>query len=689
MLQRIRAPNSTTRYQYIALKGGLDLLTPLLELKPGRLRDSLNFEQSITGGYSRIGGYERVDGHPSPSLAIWLSVTLSISGTVNIGNTITGLTSGATGIVISKTSDGAGHFIVAYTKSTGTFVVAENVQVGGITQATVFALGGVSTAADYSTMQQALAADVYRADIAAVPGAGPIRGVASLNGVRYAWRNNVGNTAMAIYKTSGAGWTLVPLLFELAFTAGTNDYVPGDTVSQGGVSSTVRQTCLESGTFAGGTAAGRLIINAPTGGNFAAGAIAGGGAATASGVQTAIALLPGGRVETDKGNFGQGAKLYGADGVNRGFEFDGTVLAPIKTGNTPDVPKHVLVHTDHLWFSFTDNLQNSGITTPFNWSATAGGASYRCNGLITALFRQPGDQTTGAMSVTTTTGTEMIYGKSAADFRKTSFEESAGAKDYGVQRIGGQSIAFGDTGVFSLSAAQAFGNFEPISMTLNIRPFTQVRTNKCVASTINRTKSQYRVFFSDGAALFMTIVNNKVVGSMPVSFPDVVTCTCQGDALDGAESSFFGSTNGFVYQLDAGTSFDGAAIDFYWTLTFAFQGSPEELARFREVSFEVQGDSYATFAMTYQVGYGEGDRPQGDFPVSSVIALGAGFWDDPSLTWDAGVWDGKSLAPNKLKIDAVGENIALRIEGSSAAYEPFTFNSAILHYSKRKALKSQ
>ena len=35
--------------------GGLDLLTPPLTLHPGAVRDILNFEVSLNGGYARIG----------------------------------------------------------------------------------------------------------------------------------------------------------------------------------------------------------------------------------------------------------------------------------------------------------------------------------------------------------------------------------------------------------------------------------------------------------------------------------------------------------------------------------------------------------------------------------------------------------------------------------------------------------
>ena len=46
----------------------------------------------------------------------------------------------------------------------------------------------------------------------------------------------------------------------------------GDTLTQGGVTATIRRVVVETGTLVSGVNTGRLIITAPGGGNFAAGA---------------------------------------------------------------------------------------------------------------------------------------------------------------------------------------------------------------------------------------------------------------------------------------------------------------------------------------------------------------------------------------------------------------------------------
>lgn len=53
--------------KYVALEGGLDLVTPTLEASPGKCVTALNCYEAVKGGYATIAGYERFDGQPSPA----------------------------------------------------------------------------------------------------------------------------------------------------------------------------------------------------------------------------------------------------------------------------------------------------------------------------------------------------------------------------------------------------------------------------------------------------------------------------------------------------------------------------------------------------------------------------------------------------------------------------------------------
>lgn len=685
-MQQAQLPK--VQYELIRLGGGLDQVTPTLSLAPGVARTAVNFECSITGGYTRIAGYERFDGRPNPSDASYSTLTAAITGSIAAGNTITGATSGATGVVfiVSGTT-------VGYTKATGTFQAGETIRVGGVPQGTVTALGPATPLTSQESAQYLnLAADVYRTDIQAVPGSGAIRGVAFYNGVVYAWRNNAGNTALVMHKSTGSGWSAIPYGVELSFTAGVNALVDGNTVTgqTSGATGTIKRVVVESGSWAGNDAAGRLIFASVTG-TFQLGENIRIGATTyahAGGAQTAITALPNGQVETVVANFGGNVnttRLYGCDGVNRAFEFDFTqeVYVPLNTGMAVDRPDHIAFHKNHLFLSFDSSVQHSAIGDPYVWSPVFGAGEIALIDSVTAFLVLPGDQSTGAMAIYADDNTFMLYGTSSADWNLVSYNVGTGAKAFSAQNLV-SSFAFDDRGIMRLKTTLNYGNFDAAALTLNIRPFVQQRRNLVTASGVNREKSQYRVFFSDGSGLYTTLVNDNYMGSMPVQFAHAVACMCDGENPDGSETAFFGSTNGYVYRLDVGTSFDGDEIGASLILTYDTAKSPRMLKRWRRASLEIDGSAYAEFSFNYSLAYSSTSVPQG-LQESYSTNLSASFWD--SVNWDSFIWDGRTLAPSEVEVVGTGENIAVQISCNSDYYAPFTINSIILHYSMRRGLR--
>jgi hypothetical protein len=317
------------------------------------------------------------------------------------------------------------------------------------------------------------------------------------------------------------------------------------------------------------------------------------------------------------------------------------------------------------------------------WSPVTGAGEIALNADVAAFLVQPGDQSTGALAIYSDDNTFILYGSSSANFALVSYNVGTGAKAFTAQNVN-VSYTFDDRGVINMATTLNYGNFDSAALTLNLRPFIQQRRNLATASGVNREKGQYRVFFSDGYGLYVTLANGKYMGSMPVQFPNAVRCMCEGEKPDGSETSFFGSTNGYVYRLDAGTSFDGTEIAANITLVFNAIGSPRLLKRFRKGSLEISGTGYAQFDFNYDLAYSTTYIGQ-ESPTSYTSNLSASFWD--AAYWDTFVWDGRTLAPSEVEVKGTAENIAIRIASISAIYQPFTVNSAILHYTPRRGLR--
>ncbi len=672
---------------FIQFAGGLDTDTPPLSLGTGFLRDGQNIEMAINGGYKTLTGYERYDGRPSPSDAAYAILEVTITGAYAVGDTVTGATSGATG-VIAAVADDETYFVL--TKLSGTFE-AESLEISATPIATAAGaqtVDGASTVALHATYRNA-AADIYRADIAAVPGSGAIRGVIQYNDVKYAFRDNAGATACALYKSTSGGWSLVSLGRELAFTSGgTTEIVEGDTITgaTSGATAVLTRVVLESGSWAAGDAAGRFIFASQTG-TFQAENINVGASpnlATIAGNSSAITLLPGGRYEFDVDNFTGLAttrRIYGADGVNRGLEFDGTVCVPIRTGMASHAPKFVRVHKNQLFFSFDSSVQHSGIGTPYKFTLLSGAAELAQGDTVTGMVVLAGDATTGAMAIFTRNGTKVLYGSSSANWNLVDYEKGQGAWAYTTQRMG-LTFMLDDRGLTTLETSTKFGNFRDAVVSDRVQSWLKQRRTRAIASCLARDVGQYRLFFSDGAALYVTKSAKGVVGMTPVLFPDAVTCVWSGEKNDGSEEIFFGSDDGFVYQMERGTSFDGDSLEWWMNLAFNPSKNPRMNKQYKHATFEVSGDGYAEFDFTYELGYASSEIAQKAAASTVTVDLAAVLWD--TFTWDAFVWDGRTLLPAESDVHGLAENVSLILRGNSDSFQPLTFSGSLLQYINRR-----
>jgi len=671
------------QYDLVKLEGGYDLLTPTLSLPSGVAREALNFEVSVNGGYTRIPGYERFDGRPSPNAASFGVLLMDAIANVAVGDTITG----AAGSGVVAAIDGLN---IVYTKQVGVFSVGESISnginvVGNVVANVLDVLP--KKASEYFVS----ASNIYRNDIQEVPGSGPIRGLVDFQGTVYAWRNNLAGTEMVIHRSTTSGWQAISLNSELKFKAGQSlaGIKEGDTINgqNSGATALVLRVLVQTGSFSASNATGSLIVSNVTGTFQVNENIRDGGTKVGevAALIAPITLQPNGRVQNVIASFGSiyQTRVYGCDGVNRGFEFDGTIYAPISTGMSNDTPDNVAVHANHLFFSFDASLQFSGINEPYRWSPIFGAGEIAMRDIISALLPMQGSEATPALVVYSEKETNILYGTSSQTFSLVPYSPSVGASKFTAQRLD-TGYALDDRGVVSLATSDRFGNFDSATLTYNIRPAVQSRRTLATASGLNREKSQYRVFLSDGYALYMTVVNGQYMGVMPVQFPNPVLVWSEGDRLDTAERAFFGSSNGFVYRMDVGPSFDGNPIEYSIFLNYNAVKSPRIKKRYRKASIEITGTSYAEFFFGYDLGYGTTEIEQ---PTNAVYSsnFSTAFWD--SFTWDAFTWDGRTLSPTEVEMTGTAENIGLRFFGNANYVSEFTLNSVIMHYTFRRGLR--
>lgn len=664
--------------EFIPFAGGLDITSPPITIPPGYARVAKNYEEDVNGGYISLTGYEAFDGRAAPSAATWTTLPHLGSGSVAIGSTITGATSGATAVVIDILPD---RFIV--TKVTGTFAIESSLTGGA---SIIGPTSGTSATQKQTAQWTAAAANAYRALIQAVPGSGRVLGVYAYGNKVYAFRNAVSGVGMFVNSVSG--WQAVPLGFEVYYTTGSGTPpVEGATIVKGGVSGVLKRITVEAGTFAAGTAAGRLIFTTITAGPFTAGAFTSG--ITANCVSQAAISFPvqNGRFEFITTNF-TGAlttsRMYGCDGKNRAFEFDGTTLVPLNTTAATDTPLHLVEHANFLMLAIGADVIFSAIGDPYNYQAINGAVQIAASDTITGFAIQPGGSSNPTLAIYCRNRTYMLYGSDPTSWQLVHYSGDTGAFHYSVQKIG-RTFAVDDRGIIELAQSQAYGNFEESTISRRIQTLLTSKRNALTDSHVSRDKQQVRWFFSDGTGIYATI-RSKSVSFFPVEFPNLVRCSCSvEEANGGAELIYFGSDDGFVYQMEKGTSFNGAVIDANLELVFNNSKSYQGLKKYRWMTFEMSGHGYNEFSASYELSYGSVEYEQSE-DRSLNIDTTSSRWD-VDLVWDHFYWDGRPLTELKLDCPGDGHNISLKLRSSTDYGVPIKFSGVFLQYSPLRMLR--
>jgi hypothetical protein len=685
-------PSRVIDSDYYPFDGGLNLVATPLQLRPGELIGCLNYEISPEGGYARAQGFERYDGRLAPSDAQYYLISFNAGTPGNYptaGQAINGQTSGATAVALAapvESSSGVGYVVVG--RVSGAFATSENLRVSttvfGV--ATSTALASSAPTDELNDAYQLLAQADARSQIAAVPGSGPVRGVAVYRGKVYAVRDNGGATAAGFYVESSTGWQAVSDYPLLRFTAGTSEIFAGDTVTGGTSthSAVVRRVVLQSGSWGASTAAGFLILapGAPTFANGESLLVSASPRATASGTAAAPTRPPGGKYEFRVHNFyghSSSTRLYGVNGVGKAFEIqDGAsgFYCPVETGMTTDTPNHLGVHKGYLWLSFPGgSVQKSGAADPVAWSVVTGAAEYAMGDEVTGFL----EEIAKSMFVFCRNRTVVMVGD-GPEFVPDTFAAETGAREWTMQRIG-RGIFLDDRGFSTLAAAQTYGNFSSASISARVTPMMRDIQANLSCSSVARARNLYRLFLDDGRFISIGYRNDKVVGFTACDLGKTIHCATSGEDASGRELSAMGASDGFVYRMDSGVNFDGGEVGAFFRLPFHYSKAPSREKKYRKADFDIRLQGKCSLQIAPEYSYARTDV-QSD-PVKNVQLIGGGaFWNVGF--WNQFNWSANPVASAAVKLNGSGSSIGFLIAHTSSNEPPHTLQGVKMHLSYRR-----
>ena len=201
-----------------------------------------------------------------------------------------------------------------------------------------------------------------------------------------------------------------------------------------------------------------------------------------------------------------------------------------------------------------------------------------------------------------------------------------------IQEIGGDLVFLSPDGIRTVAGTARIGDVELGSVSRQIQSLIGTLASSVnsfrISSTVLRSKSQYRLFYSSATATSST--SKGIIGTItPNGFEWSETLGIQAHGLtsgfdkDGIEKTYHGDKDGYIYVHDDGNYFTpaGTATNIYaeyQTPNFDFGdvGTRKTLL-YTRLSITPEGDSQPTLRVRYD--YEDTNIPQpGDYELSTI-----------------------------------------------------------------------
>lgn len=675
---------------YFPLFGGLDVVTPIIQMQDGKMIAGDNFEPWITGGYRRMRGYERFDGQPKPHQASWVWITLTDATGLTTGTVLTGDTSAATGTVVSISGNE-----VAVTKVTGTFVV-ESFNTAAYTGTAVSTNDGPDIATELAF--RLAAESEYRGDISQVPGINPIRGIWQIRDRVYAIRDNAGATAGIIHKATATGWddTPIELAHTVRYTTGSVAPSIGDTLTgaTSGATGTIHKIVIHSGSIGGSDASGYYALTGVTG-TFTDGENLQVTAVTqsvASGASSQFALSTGGRYDFVSENFLANAttyRAYGCNGIDPAFEIDENdvvtpILLDLTLGDSPSENNPYLVESfdGALWLMFPGgSLQKSITGDPLTFNGFLGAAEFGLGEEGTGLINSAGR----VLIAITRRQTHGFFPVDAV-YEKRLLSDRSGGILYSANEID-TVLVVDDSGLVDLQRAEVFGDFANSTVSDPVQPIMFNNRERIAGTLAIKESNQLRIMYTNGTGV---MCRRTLEGPWEFSTCNLglenetfnVCYTCEDE--NTAPTYYWGGSSGYVYEAEVGRNFDGAEIESFVKLPFNHQGQPAIRKRYRLAELDIKAtERTVTLRMGQDRNYGDQALGTNNWNEGVDTAFGGGSFYDIS-NWDESYWDSQAYDFARFELYGTGRNVSLLFYHRDAVTEPFVMEGVQLHFDPRR-----
>jgi len=370
------------------------------------------------------------------------------------------------------------------------------------------------------------------------------------------------------------------------------------------------------------------------------------------------------------------------------YNTSGNTLTAI-TGSTDVLgAENVAVFKDTAFYAKGNNLYFTAPFTVDDFSAANGAGSINVANEITglAVFR---DQ----LIVFTTDSVKRITGNTFADFQVAPITDRIGCVNGDtIQEVGGDIMYLAPDGIRLLSATDRIGDFgldiasDPIAK--DATTFLGSTPNFC--SVLMREKAQYRIFAyieSEQSKAAKGLIATKFVsqGAAGISWSTsygIKAFVADSRYTDTSETIAFANTDGYVYELDTGSSFDAQPIEAIYESPYMPLSDPQMRKSFYKMALYAEPTGSMALDINVKYDFGTSTNTGVIQPSTQTIestGTAVFIFGESNSVFDTSTYGGELDKVYNTNLIGSGKTIAIRIEDNSTN-PTFTLDTALLEF---------
>jgi hypothetical protein len=247
-------------------------------------------------------------------------------------------------------------------------------------------------------------------------------------------------------------------------------------------------------------------------------------------------------------------------------------------------------------------------------------------------------------------------------FQVENFSRQSGAIEWSVERVLDKILYADDRGIVDFSAVDKYGDFDAMALSKKLNRIFLAKKPLITTALVDKEINQYRLFFSDNTSIWFTFHENKLKGGTFVAYNTPVHITTEGEDPEGYLWKFFCSDDGYVYQMDSGTSFNGEDILTELFTAYYHYGSPRRWKSFYRLIFEITAARGQQFAVRPVFDYDSSDFPETNW-WDPILKGFAGRWGIDE--WGFFVWGGAEIQRAIHYTRGTGTNMSIEMRTGS------------------------